>query len=324
MAQKAPGRSEREGITVMEAVRKFDSEEKAEQWFIDARWGGYIRCPRCDSDDIRWNVNAAMKKRFFCRPCGKFFSIKTGSSMENSKVPLSKWAMAVYLYSTDLKGVSSLKLHRDIGVTQKTAWYMAQRLRAGFKFDTNRKFNGPVEVDEVYIGGVGKWMHKDRKARLTGRGTVDKTAVAGMYDRATGMFRTEVVSNVDKETMHRFVTENTSEKAVVYTDDAKAYLGLGRKREHHTVKHGAGEYGPTNSVERFWSDMRRGIHGTYHNLSPKHLHRYAAEFEGRRNLRARDTEKQMKAVVQGMDGKPLPYKELVANTGESPHTTIKE
>lgn len=324
MAQKAPGKHERKGITIMDAVQKFDTEEKAEQWFIEARWNNIPQCPKCESYDVRTNEKAAMKKRFFCRPCAKYFSVKTGTSMENSKVPLSKWAIAIYLYSTDLKGVSSLKLHRDLGVTQKTAWYMAQRLRSGFKLNMNQKFSGENEVDEGYIGGLGKWMHKDRKARLTGRGTVDKTGIAGIYNRETGLIHTQVIANNDKETLHRFVTDNTQEDAVIYTDEGRCYTGLGRIRKHHAVNHGRGDYGPTNHVEKIWSDIKRGIHGTYHNLSPKHLHRYAAEFEGRHNMRSLDTEKQMRKVVQGMEGKPLPYKELIANTGESNYTTIVE
>ena len=131
-------------------------------------------------------------------------------------------------------------------------------------------------------------------------------------------------ANADKETMHRFVTENTTENAVVYTDEGRGYAGLNQKRKHFAVNHGRGDFGPTNHVEKFWSNIKRGIHGTYHNLSPKHPHRYAAEFEGRHNMRSLDTEKQMKVVVRGLEGKPLPYKELIANTGESPITTIVE
>ena len=203
-----------------------------------------------------------------------------------------------------------MKLHRDLDITRKSTWYMLQRIRA-FYIETNEPFDGEVEVDESYFGG--KESNKHAKDKLNaGRGTVGKTAVVGIKNRGTNQVQAQVVDRSDKETLQGFVTDNTTPDTIVYTDEARAYSGL--PREHLSVKHSVGKYvrhqAHTNGMESFWSMLKRGYTGTYHHMSPKHLHRYVGEFEGRHNIRPLDTIDQMEQMVRDSAGKRLTYKEL--------------
>ncbi len=213
------------------------------------------------------------------------------------KVTYRQWAIAIYLSVTNLKGVASLKLHRDIGVTQKTAWFMMHRLREAWAW-APEEFEGPVEVDETYIRGKRKNMHADRRKQFEGRGAVGKKPVVGIKDRKTKRVQAQVVDDVTKATLQEFVERRRAEGATAYTDEARAYEGLDN---HETVKHGVGEYvrgmAHTNGVESFWSMLKRGYMGTYHYMSWKHLQRYVNEFTGRHNIRDMDTICQMHDVV---------------------------
>ena len=232
--------------------------------------------------------------------------------MESSRLPLRKWAIAYYLFATNLKGVSSMKLHRDLGITQKSAWYMSHRIRETLTDETTQKFIGPVEADETYIGGKEGNKHESKKLRQ-GRGTVGKTAVAGVKDRETNQVDAEVVERTDGPTLRTFVHDRTEPTTLVFTDEAAAYNRL--NRPHEAVAHGAGQYvhgmAHTNGIESFWSMLKRGYVGTYHHMSVKHLGRYVNEFEGRHNNRPLDTAEQMAAMVLGADGKQLSYATLI-------------
>ena len=322
MARKAPGKSHRAGISIRQFLKMFPDDATAEGWFIKKRWPTGVCCSECGS----LNVQTGCKHKtmpFRCKEkvCGKKFSTKTGSIMEGSKLGYQDWIIAMFLVSTSLKGVSSMKLHRDLGVTQKTAWFLSMRVRTALSQDGNMcsLFSGPVEVDETYMGGRRVNMSNSKRKELanTGRGAVGKTSVVGVKDRATKQVAVKVVTSTDKDTLQGFVKDRVAPGATVYTDDATAYDAL--PFNHAVIKHSLFEYVNgdvhTNGIESLWSMIKRAHKGTFHKLSPKHLDRYVQEFAGRHNVRKQDTIDQMKDLRQGMEHKRLTYKALIADNG---------
>ena len=320
---KAPGKSHREGISVMQLAEMFATEEKAIRWFEDWTWPtGEMACMRCGSLNC-YRVRSGKPMPYRCRDCRRYFSLKTGTLMEDSKLPLRVWGWAIYLELTSLKGVSAMKLHRDLGVSYPTAWHLLHRIREAFA-DLAVVFAGPVEVDEAYFGGKRKNMSNAKRAELTGRGPKGKQAVVAAKDRETKQVVARVIDRTDGETLRGFVDAHASDDAKLYTDDASAYRGSGR--EHETVRHSAREYVRyladetvhTNGIESFWSMLKRAHKGVYHRLSPKHLQRYVNMFAGRQNIREMDTLSQIQHVVAAMLGRRLMYRDLVADNGRSP------
>ena len=232
--------------------------------------------------------------------------------MDSSKLRFQVWAIAIYLMTTDLKGISSMKLHRQLSITQKSAWHPAHRLRETFIATTTEKMAGPA--DETFVGGRSKNMRASLRERLTSRGGTKKVAVAGVKDRATGRVRPAVVDRLDGPTLPGFLNEQAEPSAQVYTYEATAYTGLANRER---VKHGVGEYIRDqihiNGIESFWSMLKQGSIGVYHRMSPEHLSRYVSDFEGRHNARSHDTEAQVWVMAHGAAGKHLRYEDLIAH-----------
>ena len=288
MAGKAPGRHHRKGISLVKVTAMIPDDAAAEKWIAEQRWPDGPFCPHCGSVNVQEGVkHPTMTHR--CRDCPNrpFFSLKTGTVMEGTKLGYRVWAIAVYLLATNLKSVSSMKLHRDLEICQKSAWYLAHRLRESWKVDGGDMFAGPVEIDETHLGGKRKNMPKAKRKLLKGRGAVGKTVVAGAKDRATNQVVARSVPAANSETLQGFVREHVAPEAKVYTDDHGAYKGM--PFEHEAVNHSVGEYvrgmASTNGIESFWSMLKRGYQGTFHHFSEKHTDRYVTEFAGRHNDR---------------------------------------
>ena len=315
---KAPGKAYREGISILELTEMFPDEVSAIKWFESLVWPDGRHCPRCGSTETT-EAPPSKKQPYWCGACRKGFSVRIGTALERSKVPLRKWVFAIYLEMTSLKGVSSMKLHRDLKVTQKTAWFMQHRIREAWSAESESLFSGPVEADETYMGGRRANMSKAKRKTLTGRGAVGKEAVVGTKDRETNRVAVRHIQHTDGPHIAGFVAEKTEPGATVYTDEAGAYNQLGASFDHESVNHGTGEYvrdqAHINGMESFWSMLKRAHKGVYHKLSPKHLQRYVTEFAGRHNVRESDTIDQMGAVVAGMIGKRLCYRDLIADNG---------
>ena len=296
---------------MIELFDMFPSEESARDWFEQIRWpDGERRCPRCDFDNTR-PVTGANAMPYWCGSCRRYFSVKTGTVMEASNLPLRKWVVGLYLMTTSLKGVSSMKLHRDLNITQKSAWFMAQRIREGW-IGGRDKLAGEVEVDETYMGGRETNKHPSKRRGI--QGPSGKMIVVGAKQRG-GDVRARLIERTDSRTLHGYVGENVAPGSTVYTDEYRSYRRMPNVR-HRTVRHSVGNYvdgqAHVNGLESFWAMLKRGYHGTIHHFSAKHLNRYVREFAGRANSRDLDTLNQMALLGRGMVGRRLTYNRLIA------------
>ena len=285
--------------SIISLTSYFTTENKCKQAIIESRWSnGDVVCPYCGEH------HCVIRKdgRFRCKHCRKNFSCLVGTIFENTKLPLIKWFVAMYLISSHKKGISSYQLARDIDVTQSTAWYMLQKIRLLFPQTDAEVFDGTIECDEVYIGGKEKWKHKSMRTPHTqGRSTVTKTPVFGMMERSeieneNGEFEymsyvhAIVVENTNKATLQPIIQQFVEEGSTVITDELGAYNGLDELGYiHEVVNHGEEEYVDgdifTNSIEGFWSHFRRMIVGCYHDVSDEHLQQYIDEAVFRWNTR---------------------------------------
>ena len=314
MAKSGPGKAYRKGLSLVQLLKMFPDEDTARKWYEKQVWPQGPYCPRCGTFNVQSNIkHPTMTHR--CRECPnrKMFSVRTGTILQSTKLSFQEWVIAIYLFTTGIKGTSAMKLHRDLGISYKSAWHLAHRMRKAFETESP-KFDGPVEVDEAFFGGLEGNKHASKKTH-PGGGVTGKTAVVGIKDQDTGQVHAEVTPSIGSEDLQGFVHEHITPGATVYTDDHKAYNNM-KGVKHATVKHSVGEYvndqATVNGMESFWALMKRGYHGIYHHWSAKHMERYIDEFEGRYNARSLDTEDQMRLIAMGMHGKRLKYNDLIA------------
>jgi|HubBroStandDraft_4_1064222.scaffolds.fasta_scaffold00391_7 transposase-like protein len=325
--------------TLQQAIQVFSDFDNCREFMAFLRWpDGVVRCPRCDSDKVAYLPKARV---YWCKGDHKKqkFSLKVGTVLEDSPIPLEKWLPAVWMMVSAKNGISSYELHRALGITQKSAWFMSHRIRAALKsggFNVPYKLGGdggPVEVDETFIGGKVKNMHPSRRARLNFiRDSVDrkdpymgKTVVMGMLDRELRQVRAKVVPNTKREALQDQILKNVMHGSKVYTDEHTGYMGLEHKYVHDVVNHVERYVNGqvhTNGIENFWSLLKRTLKGTYVAVEPFHLDRYVDEQVFRFNNRAtkdnplNDSDRFILALSQ-IVGKRLTYKEVTGKEGEA-------
>lgn len=271
--------------SILELVQTFKDEQTCIEYLEDLRWGGIVVSPFDETS----TVYKCKGNKYRCRNTGKYFNVKTNTLFDNTKIPLQKWFIAIWLVTSHKKGISSLQLSRDIDVTQKTAWFMLQRIRKCFGIENDNDLDNAVEVDETYVGGKNKNRHADKKVKNSqGRSAKDKTPILGMVERQ-GKLNARTVDNVQAETLTSEIIKNVKETANLFTDEWLGYKDISKIYDHSIVKHNAKEYVNgkiyTNTIEGFWSLLKRGIFGIYHSLSKKHLQVYVDEFVFRYNTR---------------------------------------
>ena len=296
--------------TLADFLEYFKDEETCRTHFAGIRFRNGEYCPHCGHTEIYTFSNG---KRYRCAKCKQDFTIKTGTVFGESKLPLKKWFIAIHLLSTSSKGISSIQLAKQLGVTQKTAWFMDHRIRKAMKQNNGQLF-GTVEVDETFIGGLEKNKHASKR-KHAGTGLVGKTAVFGMKSR-DGEIRARVVETVRAQELQNHIHAPVAPGAKVYTDSWVGYNGLSGYA-HTVINHSNGVYvqgeAHTNGVESFWALFKRGYVGIYHQMSRKHLQRYVDEFTFRFNRRKTKMQGVFSDIVKTItETSQLPYKELIA------------
>lgn len=298
------------------ALMKMIPDAESARLYLEAQiWPNGPVCPDCKSERVTTRKRPGL---YHCNACNFDFTVRTGTVFERSKIPLDKWVYAMYLLVTSRKGISSMQLAKEIGVTQKTAWFMLGRLREACSSpDSIDKLKGVIEIDEAFFGGKEGNKHESKKLKV-GRGPVEKTAVLGMRERG-GRTRAKVVEERTLDSIHGEIHWNVEVGSQLYTDDHIVFDGLdGLFYSHDTITHAAGEYarGPvsTNSIESVWAVLKRGLHGVYHHASAKHLDRYVQEFTWRLNEGnvQRHSLDRLASLISAIVGKRLTYARLTA------------
>lgn len=295
--------------SILELFETFPDEQSCINHLEHLRWDGYIVSPF----DPTSKVYKCKDNKYRCKNTGKYFNVKTNTLFDNTKVPLRKWFAAIWLVTSHKKGISSLQLSRDIDVTQKTAWFMLQRIRNCFSIENDNELTNTIEMDETYIGGKNKNRHVDKKIENSqGRSIKDKTPVFGMIERG-GKLNAKVVPDTSCATLTK-ETVRRVKNALIYTDEWWGYNSIKKLFQHEIVNHKSKEYVRndvyTNTIEGFWSLLKRGIIGIYHFTSKQHLQRYVDEFVFRYNTRKHTECARFNLLLQNTEHR-LTYKELI-------------
>lgn len=297
--------------SLFELQKVFNTEDKCIKHLEQLRWGDYIISPF----DVMSKVYKCKGGKYRCKNTGKYFNVKTNTLFDNSKIELQKWFCAIWLVTSHKKGISSYQLARDISVTQKTAWFMLQRIRKCFGIsDDEPKLNGVVEIDETFVGGKNKNRHADKKVKYSqGRSFKDKTPVLGMLQRG-GKLIAKVIPDTSKKSISPVIFKSIHLDSTLYTDEWHGYNLVKKFYRHDFVDHGRKQYANgdvyTNTIEGFWAILKRGIIGIYHSTSRKHLQLYVDEFVFRYNTRKCMESERFNVFLQNM-GHRLTYKQLI-------------
>jgi len=307
--------------TLVEAIRYFSDPDNCHTFLLPLLWPNGIACPVCGGKSHSF---LSTRRLWKCKGCKKQFSIKVGTIMEDSPLGLDKWLTGMWLIVNAKNGISSYEIHRALGITQKSAWFLLHRIRLAMQAGSFGKLAGGVEVDETFIGGKARNMHKDKRAeKIHGRGGVGKAIVLGILERG-GKVKTTVIPNTKKKTVQPIVRETVEAGATIRTDSLKSYEGLAPDYAHEAVDHAANEYvrdnAHTNGLENYWSLLKRCIKGTYVSVEPFHLFRYLDEEAFRFNERkhpnggVKTDGERFIDVTGGVAGKRLTYKALTGKT----------
>ena len=301
--------------TLQETIQYFSSPQRSLDFVIAMRWPHGPVCPRCQSQEYNFLKTRSIWE---CKGCKKQYSVKVGTIFEDSAIKLDKWICAMWMIVNAKNGISSYEIHRSLGVTQKTAWFMMHRIRLALQQGSlTRKLSGEVEADETYIGGKARNMHKGKQAKaLKAEGYFRKAVVMGMLER-DGEVRTKVLNVASAKVLAREIRANVEPGSTLYTDQLASYTRVGQEYAHHVINH-AQEYVRgnvhTNSIENFWSLLKRGIKGTYVSVEPFHLFRYLDEQSFRFNTRKSNDQGRFMKAMASIVGKRVEYKELIGQT----------
>jgi len=298
--------------TLIKAIEFFADPDNALQYLAAKRWPDGVTCPYCEAGEPMF---LSTRRIWKCRKCRTQFSVKVGTIFEDSPLSLGKWLTAVWLISNCKNGVSSYEIARDLGITQKSAWFMLHRIRDAMQdTQTGSKLSGEVEVDETFIGGKARNMHLEkRQRRITGTGGKDKTAVMGILERG-GEVRTAVIPSRKKKVLQAEIRKHVQAGSALYSDALKSYEGLSAEYAHQVIDHAVAYVEGrvhTNTLENFWSLLKRGLGGTYISVEPFHLFRYIDEQAFRYNNRKDMTDADRFALAcSSIAGKRLTWNEL--------------